>query len=47
MPLIKENLKKRFMKIKLTDRNYRVQDNAEVEHKDVKNYCNTNQFQFL
>ena len=26
------------------DRQYPVQDNAHVELKDVKNYCNTNQF---
>ena len=27
-----------------TDRQYHVQDNADVEHNDVKMYCNTNQF---
>ena len=43
MSLIKEN-KKRIMKIKWTDREYHVQDNADVEQKDVKMYCNTNQF---
>ena len=40
----KENTKKRFMEIKWTDRQYHVQDNSDVEHKYVKNYCNTNQF---
>ena len=32
------------MEINWTDRQYHVQDNADVEHKDVKMYCNTNQF---
>ena len=32
------------MERKWTDRQYHVQDNSDVEHKDVKNYCNTNQF---
>ena len=32
------------MKIKCTERKYHVQDNANVELKDVKMYCNTNQF---
>ena len=41
--LIKEN-QKRFTEIKWTERNYHVQDNAAVELKDVKIYCNTNQF---
>ena len=27
----------------MTDRGYRVQDNADVEHKNVKIYCDTNQ----
>ena len=31
------------MEIKWTDREYNVQDNADVEHQDVKNYCNTSQ----
>ena len=35
------------MEIKLTDKEYHVQDNAGVEHKDVKMYCNTNQFPAL
>ena len=33
-----------FMEIKWTERKYHVQDNAAVELKDVKMYCNTNQF---
>ena len=41
--LIKEN-KKRFMERKWIDREYHVQDNAEVEHKYVKMYCNTSKF---
>ena len=32
------------MEIKLTERKYHVQDNADVELKDVKIYCSTNQF---
>ena len=32
------------MEIKWTDRHYRVQDISDVELKDVKIYCNTNQF---
>ena len=32
------------MERKWTERKYHVQDNASVEHKDVKMYCNTNQF---
>ena len=32
------------MEIKWTDRWYHVQDNADVEHQDVKMYCNTSQF---
>ena len=39
--------KKRFMERKWTDRQYHVQDNADVEHKYVKMYCNRNQFQEL
>ena len=35
------------MEIKWTGRKYHVQDNADVEHKDVKMYCNTNQFPTL
>ena len=29
---------------KWTDREYHVQYNADVSHKDVKMYCDTNQF---
>ena len=36
--------RKRFMEIKWTERKYPVQDNVSVELKDVKMYCNTNQF---
>ena len=43
VPLIKEN-QKRFMERKWTDRKYHVQDNADVEHNDVKMYCNIDQF---
>ena len=32
------------MEIKCTERKYHVQDNDAVELKDVKMYCNTNQF---
>ena len=39
--------RKRFMKRKWTERKYHVQDNADVELKDVKMYCNTNQFPTL
>ena len=35
------------MKRKWTERKYPVQDNASVELKDVKMYCNTNQFPTL
>ena len=35
------------MKIKWTERKYHVQDNASVELKDVKIYCNANQFPAL
>ena len=35
---------KRFMEIKLTDRKYHLQYNADVAHQDMKMYCNTNQF---
>ena len=31
------------IKIKWTDIEYHVQDNADVSHKDVKMYCDTNQ----
>ena len=32
------------MERKWTDRQYHVQDNADVAHQDVIMYCNTNQF---
>ena len=35
------------MKRKWTERKYHVQDNASLEIKDVKMYCNTNQFPTL
>ena len=35
------------MERKYTDRQYHVQDNADVDLKDVKMYCNTNQFPVL
>ena len=38
---------KRFTEIKWTERKYHVQENALVELKDVKMYCNTNQFPVL
>ena len=39
--------RKRSSKIKWIDREYHVQDNADVAHKDVKIYCDTNQFPAL
>ena len=36
--------RKRVSKIKWTFREYHVQDNSDVSHKDVKMYCGTNQF---
>ena len=39
--------RKRFMEKKWTERKYHVQENASVELKDVKIYCNTNQFPAL
>ena len=38
---------KRFIERKLKERKYHVQDNADVELKHVKMYCNTNQFPTL
>ena len=35
---------KRASKRKWTDREYHIQDNADVAHKYVKIYCQTNQF---
>ena len=39
-----ENIEKISSKIKWTDREYNVQDNADVAYKDMKMYCDTNQF---
>ena len=39
--------RKRPGKIKWTDIEYHVQDNADVAHKDVNIYCDTNQFPTL
>ena len=39
--------RKRSSKIKWTDREYHVQNNAYVAHKDVKMYCDTNRFPAL
>ena len=39
--------RKRFMEIKWIEIKYHVQDHALVELKDVKMYCNTNQFPAL
>ena len=38
---------KTFMERKLIVRQYHVQDNYDVAHKDVRMYCNTNQFPSL
>ena len=46
MSLIRENEKKSSER-KWTYREYHVQDNAYVSHKDVKMYCKTNQFSGL
>ena len=37
-------IQKISIKRKWKDREYHVEDNADVSHKDVKMYCNTNQF---
>ena len=42
-----EKINKLFTKRKWIDRQYHVQDNADVAHQDVKIYCNTNQFPAL
>ena len=39
--------RKRASKRKCTDREYHIKDNADVAHKDVKNYCDTKQFPAL
>ena len=43
----KGKTRKIFMNRKWTERKYHVQDNADVELKDVKMYCNKNQFPTL
>ena len=45
--LIKENQVKYSWKKKWTERKYHVQENALIEIKDMKMYCNTNQFPAL
>ena len=45
--MIKENIEKRVSKRKLTEREYHVQDNADVAHKYVKMYCDTSQLPAL
>ena len=44
MSLIRGKYNKGFMERKCTDRQYHVQDNADVAHQDVRMYCNTNKF---
>ena len=39
--------RKIYSKRKWTDRDYHIQDNYDVAHKDVKMYCDTNQFPIL
>ena len=39
--------RKRASKIKWTDREFCVQGDADVAHKDVKHYCDANQFPTL
>ena len=39
---IRENKREISSKRKWTDREYNIQDNADVAHKDVKIYCDTN-----
>ena len=41
--LIRENIEKKSIKRKWTDREYLVQDHADVAHKYVKMYCDTKQ----
>ena len=47
MCLIKEKTIKRFIERKWTDRQYHVQDNADVSHQYVRIYCNTRQISAL
>ena len=42
--LISANTEKVFSERIWTDRQYHVQYNADLSHKDMKMYCNTNQF---
>ena len=42
--LIRENKKNDSWKVKWTDRQYHVQDNADVAHRDVRMYCNKDKF---
>ena len=44
---IREIYRNRTSKRKWIDREYHAQDNADVSHKDVKMYCDTNQFPAL
>ena len=41
--LIRENIEKKSIKRKWIDREYHVQDRADVAHKYVKMYCDINQ----
>ena len=45
--LIREIYRKISIKRKWTEREYHVQDNTDVAHKDVEIYCDTNQFPAL
>ena len=40
-------LRKRYMNRKWTEMKYHIQDNADIELKDLKMYCNTSQFPTL
>ena len=44
VPFIRADITKRFSGRKCPKIQYHVQDNSDVELKDVKIYCNTNQF---
>ena len=37
---------KRFTEIKISDREYNIQDNSDIAHKEVKNGCNTKNYQY-
>ena len=45
--LIRKNTGKDPVKRKWTDREYHVQENVNIAHKDVKIYCDTKKFQAL